>query len=215
MSIEDQVRVLKARDVALWYELESNHMLGLVIEGLVAAFPTARFVMTVREPRSWLESQINQQYETGHIEPFKSADRRRYGQVPTTEFDEELVSLGLYGVGGYLSYWAAQNLRVINVVPAQNLKVVWTRDITTHASEVAHFLGVDRVDQSRTHGNHRSKKKLRLDDLIDASYLDEQLHRYTHDALQVIRSVANTSHSPQSSHRTKDAPGKRQSALNL
>ncbi len=62
ISKDDQVRVLKARDSWLWLELESNWMLGLVIDALIEAFPNAKFIYTVRNPEEWIGSEINQEY---------------------------------------------------------------------------------------------------------------------------------------------------------
>ena len=61
ISREDQRRVLRSRDTWLWLELESNWLLGLVLEALVAEFPQAKYILTVREPIAWLESEINQE----------------------------------------------------------------------------------------------------------------------------------------------------------
>jgi hypothetical protein len=190
MTVSEQARVLRARDTLLWLDVESNHLLGLVIEGLVAAFPDARYVLTVREPRSWLESQINQQHEKGHIEPFKTAWHRMYGGVPATEHDARLLGQGLYGVGGYLSYWSRQNLRVLRAVPPANLMVVWTREITDRADQIARFLGVADVNRERTHSNRRREKTLRLDALVAPDYLAEQIQRHTAEAMPVLREAA-------------------------
>ena len=188
MTPIDQARVLRARDSVLWLELESNHMFGLVIDALVLAFPEAKFILTVREPRSWLESQINQHYEQGHIEPFRTAYKRMYGGVPTSTYDEKLTSKGLYGVSGYLQHWGAQNRKVLASVPNDKLKVVWTHHITEQADEIAEFLGLDSVEQVNAHRNRRPNKKLILDDLVDPGYLRDQIAYYTEDAAAELRS---------------------------
>ena len=190
MTVSEQARVLRARDTLLWLDVESNHLLGLVIEGLVAAFPDARYVLTVREPRSWLESQINQQDEKGHIEPFKTAWQRMYGDVSPTVQDARLLEKGLYGVGGYLSYWSRQNRRVLRAVPADNLMVVWTQEITDRADQIIQFLGAEGVDRERTHSNRRREKALRLDALVESDYLAEQIQRHTAEAAAVLRDAA-------------------------
>jgi len=204
MTVSEQARVLRARDTLLWLDVESNHLLGLVIEGLVAAFPDARYVLTVRDPRAWLESQINQQHEKGHIEPFKTAWARMYGGVPATEHDARLHEQGLYGVGGYLSYWSRQNLRVLRAVPSANLMVVWTREITDRADQIARFLGAEGVDRERTHSNRRREKALRLDALVDSAYLAEQIQIHTAEAMPVLREAA-ARHAPRSRRAVVEA----------
>jgi hypothetical protein len=190
ITVAEQARALRARDTLLWLEVESNHLLGLVVEGLVAAFPDARFVLTVRDPRSWLESQINQQYEKGHIEPFATAWRRMYGGVPATKHDERLLREGLYGVGGYLAYWGWQNLHVLRTVPARNRMVVWTHQITDRADQIVRFVGGTGVNYEGTHSNRRREKRLRLDALVDPGYLDDQIARHTAAAAAALREAS-------------------------
>ncbi len=51
---------LQKRDRSLRLEMDSFCMLAMFSEELATAFPTARFLLTFREPRQWLNSIMNQ-----------------------------------------------------------------------------------------------------------------------------------------------------------
>lgn len=186
LSIDQQVRILRARDVQLWLELESNFMLGLVIKALVQAFPDAKYILTVRNPYSWLESQVNQQIEFGHIEPWKSAFYDMFGNHPHTEHDLILRHKKLNSVAGYLSYWAEYNKLVIENIPKENLLTVNTSELTAKSSSISDFVGAKGVNASKTHTYARKEKKLRVSELVEPSYITEMIEFYTSDVQKKI-----------------------------
>jgi hypothetical protein len=179
MSLEEQVRILKTRDVMLWLEMESSWVLGLVIKPLIAAFPQAKYVLTVREPMSWLESQINEEIETGKIEPFASAHAYMFGEKEYTKEDAKLAELGHYSLAGYLSYWANQHRYILDNIPQEQLMIVKTQYITEKAENISNFVGANGVDRQNTVSYERKNKKRRLSQLINSDYLREQTVLYT------------------------------------
>src|SRR5690348_13414736 len=50
---ESLVQHLRTRDATLGLELESAHPLGYLGGALARVFPGARFIITLREPKSW------------------------------------------------------------------------------------------------------------------------------------------------------------------
>lgn len=189
MSFEEQIRILQTRDKMLWLEMESNWMLGLVIEALVAAFPKAKYILTVREPLSWLESQINEEVETGKIEPFASAHALMFGgKHPDkyTKYDRILAEYGHYSIAGYLSYWAKQYQRIIDSVPRNQLMIVYTKEITEQAQDICQFVGAKGVNLDLTCSYARKHKSKRLTNLLDPTYLTEQIEFYTAEMWQTL-----------------------------
>ena len=189
MTLKEQVSILKSRDSQLWLEMESNFMLGLVLEPLAEAFPNAKYVLTVREPYSWLESQINQQLLFGHIEPFYSAFQYMFGTIPHSKVDAKLSEMGLNSIEGYLSYWGRANSTALDCFPSQNLFVISTKQITSKASEIADFVGLENIT-SETHSYARKDKKVKVLDFVNKEYLEEMVEKYTSAAKNKINNFA-------------------------
>ena len=61
-SISDQEieRLLLRRDRQLWLEMDSSNINGDLIRPLVRISPQAKFILTIRDVYSWLDSAINQ-----------------------------------------------------------------------------------------------------------------------------------------------------------
>ena len=185
MSVNEQAGVLRARDTLLWLEMESNFMLGLVIEALNLAFPQARYVLTVRHPRSWLESQINEEALSvvpKRVEPFWTAFSHMYGTQPHGIYDRALEERGLHSIEGYLSYWAAHNMRVLETISEERLLVVRTNDISSRADEINTFVGAPGVWTEKTNSHARPIKQLVLNQLVEDGYLADQVERLTAQA---------------------------------
>ena len=53
-------RELRRRDRRLRLEVDSFNQLSVFVQEFVDQFPQAKFLLTAREPRSWLRSIINQ-----------------------------------------------------------------------------------------------------------------------------------------------------------
>lgn len=185
MSVSDQAAVLRARDTLLWLEMESNFMLGLVIEAMNLAFPEARYVLTVRDPRSWLESQINEEAFTvvpNRVEPFWTAFNYMYGTQPPGARDSAFSEWGLHSLEGYLTYWATHNMRVLETIPEDRLLVVLTKDISAKADEINTFVGAPGVWTQKTNSHARPVKRLTLNKMVDADYLTTLVEKHTAEA---------------------------------
>lgn len=59
LSETECAKRLMARDKRLNLEMESSHPLGYFTPLLVSSFPDAKFLVTIRDPRSWIKSRIN------------------------------------------------------------------------------------------------------------------------------------------------------------
>lgn len=141
----EQVRAhLQARDQRLRLDVDSAHLNVFLVPELVAMFPEARFVLTVREPRGWLDSFINQQLgRPGGPRWQKMRDLRfQPERFPHRAGEGVLQQRGLYSLDGYLAYWAWHNQLVLDTVPPERLLVVETHDIGDRAVEIAAFGGI-------------------------------------------------------------------------
>jgi len=186
ITTQQQRRVLEARDAWLWLELESNWMLGLVIEGLFSAFPNAQYILTVRDPIGWVESEINQEYVIGKTEPYATAFEEMFGGLLHSRYDQTLANHGFYSLDGYLSYWASYHRRVLNLIPKTQLLVVATSEISQRAGAICDFVNARGVFPSKSHSYARKEKRFKLTNLVDEAYLHEKVSQHTASARDLL-----------------------------
>lgn len=179
-------RFLRAHDRERRLEMESSHPIALFCGELVQVFPEAKFILTVRDCHSWLDSAINQHLgDLRHPDPHQPAYWKRLNDLyfgragghPPAE--RVLEQAGLYTLDGYLSFWAAHYRRVLDAVPEDRLLVVRTDRLSRELDRIARFAGIpaDTLDATRRH-SHRTAAKYDLVAQIDRAYLDEKVDRH-------------------------------------
>lgn len=179
--------ILKWRDKKMSLDLEAAHYLHHVADVLVKSFPQAKFIFTIRDPLSWLESEINRNYGTRHKLFWRELEDYRYGRYrhQFTPHDSALKQVGLYPIKSYLSYWKDHNQSVLNSIPQERLLTLETREIRSSIQEISNFLdiNVDTINTRKGHSDRR-KKKLKLADLVEKRYLCQQLDSICSDLIE-------------------------------
>lgn len=171
-------RFLKVRDIKYRLEVESNQILVYAINFLPKLFPRARFILTVRDPKSWVDSFFNQSLSRSCHPLYKLLRERRFGGCRYSKHDGPLNALGLYPLAGYLRYWAWHNRRILDAVPSNRLLVVSTDSIEKDASRLASFAGVDAASLSlnRAH-SFQSAGRHNILNKLDAEYVEDEIDR--------------------------------------
>jgi len=187
LSLEEQIRVLRTRDRLLHLTLESNYVLGYVIEALHAAFPDARYILTIRDCFSWINSAINQRYAIGYRQPWSLLADYRYGVWPFYAPEEnKLKALNLYPIRGYFTYWSRHIKTVRQTIPPDQLLIIRTRDLSHRTQDIADFLSIphSHLNLERSHSHKRSEKPLDIKELVPPAFLYEQAERYCADLME-------------------------------
>lgn len=163
------------RSHRLWLDCDVSHLHGHFAADIADAIPEAKFILTLREPRSWLDSAFNQTLGrpvSGHWADLRTAV---YGEKPDhyPEPEKALQALGLYPISQYLDRWAERIERVSATIPQERLLILKTRELENSAERIADFCGVDR-HQLSTKEAHRfpAAKKAGVLDGIDNEYLE-------------------------------------------
>ena len=149
----EMVKYLRKRDRDLWLEFEASQILADVVDRLYEAFPAARFILTVRHPRTWLRSTINHE-ETQRIRPWwRDLANARFGEPTIGDRTFFPLDLGYYTLSGYLSFWARHHRRVLDTIPPTQLLVVETAAISSSLGSIGEFVGVppETLDLSAAH----------------------------------------------------------------
>jgi hypothetical protein len=161
--VPDADVLVRARDRRLWLELESSHLLLHLLESLVSVWPDARFILTIRDPYTWMGSALNGQQ--------RKPAPPRWGRLGYYRFREflparlpaarELPIADHTLVDRLLLYWQLHNQMVLDLVPPERLLVVRTHELSTSADALAAFLGIpaSSVDVSNAH-LYKTPKKL-------------------------------------------------------
>ena len=161
MSADELGRFLRRRDRDFRWELESSHLIAAFAGELVELFPAAKFILTVRDVRSWLDSLINHQINVRarpNYPRYWRALSDLYHLRPGQRFqptERELAAAGLYPLDGYLSFWREHHERILRAVPEHRLLLVRTADITARAADIARFVGAPptTLDTAASHAN--------------------------------------------------------------
>lgn len=168
---------LRQRDRRLWLEMDSSGLNGAVVGHLAALHPEARFVLTIRDCYSWLDSLLNHHATRPTTDSWR---RLRDARFPPEERiyepgEEVLRRHGLFPVGAYLKHWAAHNQAVLKAVPAERLLVIRTDRIADCAPRLAAFLGVplDTLDVDRAH-MFRRKANAGLISRVDPALIERR-----------------------------------------
>ncbi len=155
------------RDRFLNLEMESSNCVIYLIEGLVSLFPDAKFILTIRDCFSWLESIMEAHlvmrglYGSGPVAEFRYR-RFQHGLPNHTAGEASLRANELFTVGGCFSYWAWHNQIALDIIPKERLLVVRTDQLVARLPDIASFLGVGADTLIPRHSNVTKQPKTLL-----------------------------------------------------
>ncbi|PSO95277.1 MAG: hypothetical protein BRC48_08845 [Cyanobacteria bacterium QS_9_48_30] len=169
---------VKRRDRNMRLELDSSQLNYFLLDSLVSDFPNAKFILTIRDCYSWLDSFINHQLSRTCSPNWQRLRDFRFDS--NSEYKEEeriLAQHGLYTLDGYLSYWAEHNREVLTTVPKEKLLVVRTHEIPQEIEKIADFLSIslDKLNLSKAH-SFKAKNHFNILSEIDKQFIDNKVN---------------------------------------
>jgi len=173
---------IRARDRELALEVDSSWFNILVLNFLAEEFPRARFVLTIRDCYSWVNSEFRRVLNRPSNEPIRVKVRQLlYGNAGAVHTPEEWVlqKVGIFPLAGYLARWTAHNESVLAMIPPERLLVVRTDQIRERAYEIADFAGLPRhtVRLLRTH-EYRNPVQRQVIREIDREFLESKVAQH-------------------------------------
>jgi hypothetical protein len=159
-------------------ELDSSQLNYFLLDSLVSEFPNAKFILTIRDCYSWLDSFINHQLSRNCSPNWQRLRDFRFDS--NSEYKEEeriLAQHGLYTLDGYLSYWAEHNREVLTTVPKEKLLVVRTHEIPQEIEKIADFLSIslDKLNLSKAH-SFKAKNHFNILSEINKQFIDNKVN---------------------------------------
>lgn len=169
------------RDARLGLAVDVSNVNLFLVDLFVALAPDAVFVLTVRDPISWLDSIMNHYLARPATAQWRAFADHRFGGDGAAHPAEEriLAEHGLYTLAGYLSYWTAHMAKALEAVPADRLLVVPVDRIAAEAERIAAFGGfaATAVDRTRIH-EYRNHAKRPLVQQIPRDHLEAAVRRH-------------------------------------
>ncbi len=155
-ALRDFVRL---RDIRAALELDSAGFHHAYVDLLVEELPNARFVLTLRDCFSWLDSLARYLLDAGpRGGAFVGWGREQLGlpfDLPYRDASsrERLRPLLAECLGGFLAYYREGNRNVLAAVPQARLLVVRTHEISHSLDAIARFAGVrpEELDARAAH----------------------------------------------------------------
>ena len=171
----------KLRDNYLWLELESSYFNYYFIDVLNKEFKDLKYIITIRDPYSWLDSWINHTinrpeskgsiWEKALYSIF-SPDKYEYGE------EEELFrNRGLFPLTSYLNYWANHNKKVLDNTSNMNRIIIKTDQISSSTEKIANFLEIpeQHIKMNNSH-QFKAVKKHEILRSLNSDYLDSLIN---------------------------------------
>jgi hypothetical protein len=135
---------LQQRDQLLYLELESSHPLGYFAAFLAELYPDAKFIITIRDPMSWIKSRVNFHYNRQPAEWSKYREyiwsRFHHGYQPE---EAVLEQYNLYSIDAYLEQYVEQYQYLMSGIPAERRIIVKTNAINDSVEKINAFIGIN------------------------------------------------------------------------
>lgn len=158
-SRSHQRAFLGLRDRWLGLELEASHFLVYCLPAIQELFPEARFIFTVRDPYSWLISEMSTNQESGGHATWRHYEEFRY--LHTLPWERQPNSSALFPLRSYLEYWRFHCEHVTQTVPGDRLLIVPTVRISDSIHDLSAFLDIDPAEltPSKSHLSRKAQNR--------------------------------------------------------
>jgi len=187
LSTHEVTDALIARDREMRLDMEASHVMARFAPSLADTFKDARFILTIREPISWLDSEINQciNYPNSNtasgFAPWIRLRNVCYGPIPADRPSEELAleTYQLHSLDGMLGYWQRHISGVLKGVPRDRLLVLRVEDLSNSLEQIAKFADVpgSSLAAERSH-SHKAAVRHRVLSGIPADYLRSKVAQH-------------------------------------
>ncbi len=195
-SDSQKEKYVRKRDKNLWFELDSSVLNIFILDQLVNCFPNAKFILTIRDCYSWLDSTINY-HSPDYLSPLWMDFLQWMLRPRDFNYSSEeniLQKNNRFPVECYLTSWATHNQSVIDKVPSSRLLIVKTREIGERIPEIASFLDVplESLDKKQSH-LHKSDRKINLLSQLDKDFIEKKVEMHCRELMDAyfpeIRSI--------------------------
>lgn len=183
LSFQEWQDFLIRRSNALSLDYEASGFLTTEVALLAELFPNSKFILTIREPESWLRSMLR------HVEKNRAYLGYHYWEPVLQHYfkgndfspeEAELQARKLFPLRSMLNYWKSSNATAIQNIPKDRLLILDTKKLSKSLGQLESFMGwdADSLSSQRAHLHH---SKATSDPLacVDPQYLQCLCSDYT------------------------------------
>jgi len=178
ISYADRRDFFARRDDRRRIVLEASTVLVHFVDVIRELYPSARFILTLRDCYSWLNSAINHALYRGIRREWRSYNEFLYGPGRYDYSREEslFAEHGLYSLDSHLSVWARHNAMALSSIPGERLLVIRLKDLAGSAKRLSEFLDVPEkaISTDRSH-RFRAVGDAGLLYRLDRSFLEDRV----------------------------------------
>ncbi len=181
------------------YEMDSSSFNHYYLDILMREFPEARFILTLRDFGSWVNSYLQMLLRWRRTIPLSRQVpewQLAYGRCQFGEFDpEDFVSIKSLKVnlpeiaGRFFECWAGSYTRIFHVMDRTRTLILETARISSDMDAIARFMDIpaNSLDASASHSNRGTGQTV-LTDFLGPGYV-EQL--WVPKEVQILFSLAH------------------------
>lgn len=178
LSEKDIIAWLQTRDKLMNLDVESSHPMSYFAPWLPTLFPRAQFIISIREPLSWLRSRLDFHKQ---VVPPKWQRYRDFiwskGHVGFAPEEQLLSELGLYSLDGYLSQYSEQYRILFGHIPEAKRLIIETSAIDHSIPKIEKFLALPQDTIRPVHLNSLKNKENILQHL-DADFVNRKIQQH-------------------------------------
>lgn len=152
------------RNNALSLDFEASGFLTTEAPLLAQLYPHSKFILSIREPESWLQSlrrHILKNRSKLGCHYWEPIFEEWFGQAEFEPEEAELKAKNLFPTRGMLNYWKQSNEAAIQAIPRDRLLILETKNLTHSVDQLEAFMGwaEGSLDRSKSH-LHRAKQSV-------------------------------------------------------
>lgn len=174
-SKEEAISLIKERDKLLNLEIESGHPLVYISDLLVEIFPESRFIITIREPYSFLSSRLNYS-KSAHPQSWKKYRKYIFGKYHEQYDPKEIIlkNMGLYSLDAYLAHYAEHYKIALFNIPENRRLIIRTNELNNSIAKIAQFLNIKASKLKVSHAK-KNKRKIKILEQMDPSFVRQKI----------------------------------------
>jgi hypothetical protein len=190
-QLESVRRLVSRFDERLPLDMNSSQLNLYLLPALFELRPRARFILTIRDCYSWLESLLHH-ILTRKVDPASSwlpFRDFRFGRPGSRDPNEAALAADpIAPLAGYFRYWRHHNSSVVELVPRDRLLVVRTDEIGRRLDDIARFVGVPvgTLSPAGAHAFASNRRPGALLDRVSRQYLQALAQTYCEPLMSEI-----------------------------
>jgi hypothetical protein len=168
-------------------DVNSSGINFFILDVLLENFPHAKYILTIRDPYTWLDSLFNHSMFKSCSDNFTKLRDYRFRPDLYTHPPEEkiLKDNNLYTLDGYLKYWFYHNKTIIDRVPEKKLLIIRTDQIQQSIDRLSRFAGLKDSSKMVTNCHaFPARQKFNILSQINPVYLNRKIEEHCGEVMR-------------------------------